>query len=186
MTSAIAKGNRPRLACRREDDELLSTILGEPHEKTHAVISLREAAEWGVLDLDEGAVLIATADVCSTLVVRHNPVLRRVLKRAPRGKRRTKRAPTAWVATQLDSRQVRTTDPGGVTMPQVLQRQIHFSSRLFVAFFLLTVLLLLFSSVAAAQPFGAWATFNLGSGKYIEVTNTADRNPPTALTIEAC
>jgi hypothetical protein len=62
--------NRPRLACRREDGNLLSTILGKTHEKTHAVISLREAAEWGVLDVDEGAVLIATADLLSTLARR--------------------------------------------------------------------------------------------------------------------
>jgi hypothetical protein len=70
LEEETAIGNRNRLPCRREDDELLSTILGETHQKTHAVISLREAAEWGVLDVADGAVLIDTDDVLSTLASR--------------------------------------------------------------------------------------------------------------------
>lgn len=69
-------------------------------------------------------------------------------------------------------------------MPRVLQRQLHFPARLFLAFVLLTLLLLLFSTVAAAQPFGAWPVFTATQGKYVDVTNTPDLNPPTALTIE--
>ena len=69
-------------------------------------------------------------------------------------------------------------------MPRVLQRQLHFPARLFLAFVLVTLLLLLFSAVAAAQPFGAWPVFTATQGKYVDVMNTADLNPPTALTIE--
>ena len=70
-------------------------------------------------------------------------------------------------------------------MPRVLQRQLRFPARLFLAFFLLTLLLLLFSSVAAAQPFGAWPVFTATQGKYFEVPDSPDLNPPAALTIEA-
>jgi hypothetical protein len=56
-------GNRRRLTCRRED-------LGEKHQKTHPVISLREAAEWGILDAAEGSVLIANDDLLWTLARR--------------------------------------------------------------------------------------------------------------------
>ena len=41
-------------------------------------------------------------------------------------------------------------------MPRVLQRQLHFPTRLLLALVLVFILLLLFSSAAAAQPFGAW------------------------------
>lgn len=70
-------------------------------------------------------------------------------------------------------------------MPRVAQRQLHFPARLFLAFLLATLLLLFFSTVAAAQPFGAWPVFSATQGQYIEVANAADLNPPTALTIEA-
>jgi hypothetical protein len=62
--------NRPRLACRREDGNFLSTILGETHKKTHAAISLREAAEWGVLNVADGSVLIAIDELLRTLARR--------------------------------------------------------------------------------------------------------------------
>ena len=41
-------------------------------------------------------------------------------------------------------------------MPRVLQRQLHFPTKLLLAFLVLIALLLVFSTVAAAQPFGAW------------------------------
>ena len=70
-------------------------------------------------------------------------------------------------------------------MPRVLQRQLHFPGRIVLTLVLATLLLLLFSSVAAAQPFGAWPVFGATQGKYIEVADAPDLNPPTALTIEA-
>jgi hypothetical protein len=52
-----------RLTCRSKN-------LREEHQKTHAVISLREAAEWGVLNVAEGCVLIAIDELLRTLARR--------------------------------------------------------------------------------------------------------------------
>jgi hypothetical protein len=52
-----AIGSRRRLTCRT-------------HEKTHAVISLREAAEWGVLDVADGCILVANDELLRTLARR--------------------------------------------------------------------------------------------------------------------
>jgi hypothetical protein len=59
-------------------------------------------------------------------------------------------------------------------MPRVLQRQLHFPGRLLLAFLVLLVLLLVFSSVAAAQPFGAWGVWNGVPGKYVDIPHSAD------------
>jgi hypothetical protein len=56
-------GNRRRLTCRGE-------VPGGEHGKTHWVISLREAVEWGVLDVAEGCVLIAFDELLRTLARR--------------------------------------------------------------------------------------------------------------------
>ncbi len=70
-------------------------------------------------------------------------------------------------------------------MPRVLQRQLHFPARLLLAFLVLIALLLVFSTVAAAQPFGAWGVWNGAPGKYVDVPHSADLNPTAAITIEA-
>jgi hypothetical protein len=63
LEEETAIGNRQRLTCRRDN-------LGEMHGKTHAVISLREAVEWGVLDVAEGCVLIALDELLWVLARR--------------------------------------------------------------------------------------------------------------------
>jgi hypothetical protein len=56
-----------RLTCRRGE---IPGRNEETHEKTHPVISFREAVEWGVLDVAEGCVLIANDDLLRTLARR--------------------------------------------------------------------------------------------------------------------
>jgi len=56
-------GNLQRLTCRSKDPR-------EEHQKIHAVISLQEAAEWGVLNVAEGCVLIAIDELLGTLARR--------------------------------------------------------------------------------------------------------------------
>jgi Concanavalin A-like lectin/glucanases superfamily len=70
-------------------------------------------------------------------------------------------------------------------MHGVLQRQLHFSTRVFLAFLFVLLVLLLFTSVAAAQPFGAWPVLGATQGKYIEVPDSPDLNPAAQITIEA-
>jgi Concanavalin A-like lectin/glucanases superfamily len=69
-------------------------------------------------------------------------------------------------------------------MHGVLQRQLHFSTRVLLAVLLVTLLLLLFTSVAAAQPFGAWPVFTATQGQYVQVADSPDLNPTTGITIE--
>ena len=56
-------------------------------------------------------------------------------------------------------------------MPRVLQRQLHFPTKLLLAFLVLIALLLVFSTVAAAQPFGAWAAATTNVFYRLEVLN---------------
>ncbi|HEV8232758.1 MAG TPA: hypothetical protein VGQ75_10465 [Thermoanaerobaculia bacterium] len=56
----VVKG-KGRLRCRWEH---------RTHGKTHAVISLGEAVQWGVLDVAEGCVLIENLDLLRTLARR--------------------------------------------------------------------------------------------------------------------
>jgi hypothetical protein len=57
--------HRRSLTCRLNNKQWPS-----PHKKTHPVISLREAVEWGVLDVFEGCVLISNDALLSTLATR--------------------------------------------------------------------------------------------------------------------
>lgn len=69
-------------------------------------------------------------------------------------------------------------------MPGVPQRQLRFPGRLSPAFALAAITLLCLAGAAGAQPFNAWPVFTATQGKYMEISNTPDLNPPTALTIE--
>jgi concanavalin A-like lectin/glucanase superfamily protein len=69
-------------------------------------------------------------------------------------------------------------------MPRVTQRQLRLRSRLFPATGLATIVFLFLAGAAGAQPFNAWPVFTATQGKYVEVPNAPDLNPPTALTIE--
>jgi hypothetical protein len=57
--------NRSSLTCRLNGKQWPT-----PHRKVHPVISLREAVEWGVLDMAEGCVLISNDELLSTIATR--------------------------------------------------------------------------------------------------------------------
>jgi concanavalin A-like lectin/glucanase superfamily protein len=69
-------------------------------------------------------------------------------------------------------------------MHGVLQRQLHFPTRVLLAILFVMLVLLLFTSVAAAQPFGAWPVFTATQGQYIQVADSPDLDPTTGITIE--
>ena len=66
-----------------------------------------------------------------------------------------------------------------------LHGDLHFPGRAFLAALFVTLILLLFSTVAAAQPYGEWLVLDGTPGEYVDVPGSADLNPTSAITIES-